>query len=107
MKNYSSLHISDSIKSLLPNSRLGIVHAEVVCKENNQLNQLIDSEIDAIHKILQVTNEKDFPVIDETRTAYKICGKEPSRYRPSAEALLRRIRTGKGLYRINNLLIFL
>ena len=29
-------------------------------------------------------------------------GKEPSRYRVSSEALIRRILQGKGLYRINN-----
>ena len=29
-------------------------------------------------------------------------GKDPARYRPSAEALLRRVLQGKGLYEINN-----
>ncbi len=43
------------------------------------------------------------PAIAVTRRAYKAGGKDPSRYRPSAEALLRRLRQGKGLYRVNNL----
>jgi DNA/RNA-binding domain of Phe-tRNA-synthetase-like protein len=38
-----------------------------------------------------------------TRQAYKTLGKDPSRYRGSAEALLRRLASGKGLYFINNL----
>ncbi len=42
------------------------------------------------------------PAIAATRRAYKAGGKDPSRYRPSAEALLRRLRQGKGLYRVNN-----
>jgi len=39
------------------------------------------------------------PAIDATRAAYKALGKEPNRYRPSAEALCRRIVGGAGLYR--------
>jgi DNA/RNA-binding domain of Phe-tRNA-synthetase-like protein len=37
-----------------------------------------------------------------TRAAYKALGKDPARYRGSAEALLRRVIAGKGLPRINN-----
>ena len=37
--------------------------------------------------------------IDATRAAYKACGKEPNRYRPSAEALCRRAVKGLELYR--------
>lgn len=40
--------------------------------------------------------------IKASREAYKILGKEPSRYRVSGEALVRRILQGKGLYKINN-----
>lgn len=39
------------------------------------------------------------PAIAATREAYKALGKEPNRYRPSAEALMRRVVTGKELYR--------
>jgi len=40
--------------------------------------------------------------IKDTREAYKSLGKEPSRYRGSAEALVRRVLQGKALYQINN-----
>lgn len=43
------------------------------------------------------------PAIAATRTAYKALGKEPNRYRPSAEALCRRAVNGKGLYRLTAL----
>lgn len=43
------------------------------------------------------------PAIAATRQVYKACGKDPSRYRPSAEALIRRILQGKALYRIDTL----
>ncbi|MBL4789704.1 MAG: hypothetical protein JKY60_11905 [Kordiimonadaceae bacterium] len=42
------------------------------------------------------------PVIAKIRAAFKTCGKDPSRYRPSSEALTRRIIAGKPLYHVNN-----
>ena len=41
------------------------------------------------------------PQVESTRIAYKTLGKDPSRYRGSAEALLRRVVSGKGLPQIN------
>ena len=41
------------------------------------------------------------PQVEATRAAYKALGKDPSRYRGSAEALLRRIVAGKGFPQIN------
>ena len=41
------------------------------------------------------------PQVEATRAAYKALGKDPSRYRGSAEALLRRMVAGKGLPEIN------
>lgn len=46
---------------------------------------------------------KDISSINATRNVYKACGKDPSRYRPSAEALLRRVLQGKELYQIDTL----
>ena len=42
--------------------------------------------------------------IDATRKAYKKLGKDPNRYRPSAEALGRRIINDKGIYRLSTLI---
>jgi DNA/RNA-binding domain of Phe-tRNA-synthetase-like protein len=44
----------------------------------------------------------NIPAIGASRNAYKLCGKEPARYRLSAEALLRRVVKGAGLYHVNN-----
>ena len=46
---------------------------------------------------------KDMVTIKATRDAYKKCGKDPSRYRPSGEALCRRILRGISLYQIDTL----
>ena len=42
------------------------------------------------------------PEVEEVRRAYKALGKDPARYRGSAEALLRRIVAGKGFPQINS-----
>ncbi|MDO4995323.1 MAG: phenylalanine--tRNA ligase beta subunit-related protein [Bacteroidales bacterium] len=39
--------------------------------------------------------------IEATRRAYRACGKDPNRYRPSSEQLVRRILQGKSLYQID------
>ncbi len=44
----------------------------------------------------------EVPEIAAARQAYKSLGKDPSRYRPSSEALFRRLAQGKDLFRINN-----
>lgn len=41
--------------------------------------------------------------IEATRRVYRACGKDPSRYRPASEALIRRMLQGKDLYQIDTL----
>ena len=50
-----------------------------------------------------VDSVKEMSSIQATRAAYKKCGKDPSRYRPSGEALCRRILRGLELYQIDSL----
>lgn len=50
-----------------------------------------------------VDSIKEMSSIEATRAAYRKCGKDPSRYRPSGEALCRRILRGMELYQINTL----
>lgn len=50
-----------------------------------------------------VDSIKEMPSIQATRTAYKRCGKDPSRYRPSGEALCRRLLRGLELYRVDTI----
>lgn len=46
---------------------------------------------------------KEMSAIEATRRVYRACGKDPSRYRPAAEALIRRVVQGKELYQIDTL----
>ena len=99
-----TFNISDKFKNILPNCRIGIVFSKVKAQDSSLdlLSRIEDVENEFKEKLKSIRESK-LEVIDETRKAYKICGKEPSRYRPSAEALLRRVRQGKGLYKINNI----
>ncbi len=95
--------ISKTLKNILPKVRLGIVTCKVTVMDSSVelLSKITNIEAEFIHK-LSTTVESELEVIAETRQAYRVCGKKPTRYRPSAEALLRRLRLGKGLYKINN-----
>lgn len=96
--------IDSGMKKLWEDSVLGCIHCKVKVEESPK--ELLQ-EIDDFSKELQNTIQKvpDIPKRKEiaaTRSAYRAFGKEPSRYRSSAEAMCRRIIQGKGLYHINN-----
>jgi len=55
----------------------------------------------AVLRLPEPRNVLEAPQILATRAAYKALGKDPARYRGSAEALLRRIIAGRGLPQIN------
>lgn len=74
-----------------------------VIRTNSELWDYIDNVvIGEIQKKFTLENLTEQTNIKTSREAYKSLGKEPSRYRVSSEALIRRILQGKGLYKINN-----
>lgn len=73
------------------------------CPSNEQLWQEIVAEKTSIrHRLRLEEINKCFP-IQATRQAYKLFGKDPNRYRPSAEALRRRILRDLPLYKVDTL----
>lgn len=65
------------------------------------LGEALDEAVARATALLDGRPVAELPAVAATRRAYKALGKDPARYRPSAEALLRRVAQGKGLYRIN------
>lgn len=63
----------------------------------------IDVLGDKYRQELTTESLKEMESIQATRRIYKLCGKDPSRYRPSGEALVRRVLQGKKLYHIDTL----
>lgn len=96
--------ISDEIKEACPGFVGMAVYAKV---ENTKYNEELWKEIDEFTKELLSTSKlgdiKNYPTIAATREAYKRCGKDPARYRPSAEALRRRLLRDIPLYQIDTL----
>ncbi|MBL7966689.1 MAG: hypothetical protein JNK09_06780 [Prolixibacteraceae bacterium] len=97
------ISISYELKAKCPNLQLSCISADVlVTGSSNSLLSEINEQIEKIARSLAVDEISKLPAIESSRKAYKACGKDPARYRLSAEALLRRVVSGKGLYQINN-----
>lgn len=97
------ISIASEIKNCCPKLRLGCIEADVVVTEPSaDLMQKMDTKIQSLAQSLSIESISKIPTIAASRKGYKACGKDPARYRLSAEALLRRVVSGKGLYQINN-----
>ncbi|MBP7152100.1 MAG: hypothetical protein KBA43_05495 [Paludibacteraceae bacterium] len=96
--------ISELIRRACPQLTLSIITCEVENSETPlDLWQEIEEEMEKISSIFTLENIKMRPEISATRQVYKKLGKDPNRYRPSAEALYRRICKGVGIQRVNTL----
>ena len=99
-----SVQISRSIASLLPHVVIGLLQCKV---SNTSYNDELWTDIEDYSKQFKQTyqladiNQRE--TIAATREAYRKTGKEPNRYRPSAEALCRRLVKGESLYRISTI----
>ena len=95
---------SSEITAVCPQLCVAVLEADVA---NNAHDESLWAEIYAEEKRLseQFTPDtlKSRSGIEATRKVYRLLGKDPSRYRPSNEALVRRFLQGKHLYEIYTL----
>ena len=97
------ISIHDALKELAPNLALGCVSADAAVEKHNEaLWREINQHLAHLSATIKPEQINSIPQIAAMRSAYKALGKDPSRYRGSAEALLRRVLSGKGLYQINS-----
>lgn len=80
----------------------------IACRVRNTESDLrlwdeIAQEEETVRQTMKLEEVNKWLPIRATRQAYKKLGKDPNRYRPSAEALRRRILRGLPLYRIDTL----
>lgn len=96
--------VTEEIESVCPDFVGACLEARV---ENSQYCRPLWEEIHCLgekyKKTLTTESLKEISGIASTRKVYRACGKDPSRYRPAAEALIRRILKGKSLYQIDTL----
>jgi len=93
--------IDSRIREVAPGLVLGCVEAAVVTEPGSEALWAEMNEAGALTSA-RVGDPAAEPPIAALRALYRALGKEPSRYRGSPEALLRRVRAGKELYRIHN-----
>ncbi len=96
--------VSQEIEQVCPEFVGACVEAQV---ENtpycHELWQEIEAMGERFRRELTTETLKDITSIAATRRVYKACGKDPSRYRPASEALIRRVLQGKELYQRDTL----
>jgi DNA/RNA-binding domain of Phe-tRNA-synthetase-like protein len=97
------IKISNEIKEKVPQTKLAVLKYTADVKETSpELWEYMDETIiPQINKKLEIQKVTEFKNVASSRKAYKAFGKDPGRYRVSSEALIRRIKQGKELYKIN------
>jgi DNA/RNA-binding domain of Phe-tRNA-synthetase-like protein len=98
----TTVTIDPQLKAKCSRIALGCVTADVVAKETSPV---LEEELRLCEeKILKLPEPRavlESSAILATRSGYNALGKDPARYRGSAEALIRRTLAGKGLPRIH------
>ncbi|MCM1050627.1 MAG: phenylalanine--tRNA ligase beta subunit-related protein [Paenibacillus sp.] len=96
------IRIQDTIREVAPGLTVVAVEADIHNGATpDELWALLDHAARDIAAVTELGDVNKRPAIKATREVYKALGKEPNRYRPSAEALTRRAVKGMELYRIN------
>jgi len=88
----------------LPDVKLGVLEADAlrVAPAGENLSRLMDDACNRKLREFTIESLAEAEPIRAVRAMFRAWDMDPSKYRPSSEALLRRIVHGKGLYRVNN-----
>jgi len=98
--------ISDEVRSAFPTLRLALVQVsgvKVVRSRGPELQALIDEAVREVRSRFQLPTLKDLPIFRAYRDFFWRLGIDPTKERPSAEALVRRVLAGKPFPAISNL----
>ena len=99
-----NIEISNRIREACPHLALAIITCEVTNPETSSaLWGELEDEIQRFRETYTLEDINKRPTIAATRSIYKSLGKDPNRYRPSAEALCRRIIRGIPIYKVSTL----
>lgn len=94
--------ISNRIREACPQLVLATITCEVKNSEtSSEFWSEMEAEIQRIKSLYALEEINKRPEIAATRKVYKILGKDPNRYRPSAEALCRRILREIPIYKVS------
>lgn len=92
------------IRIELAGVKLGVVEADgvEVALVNEELARVMDEACERKRSELTVESLAELEAVRAVRGMFREWGMDPSKYRPSSEALVRRVVQGKGLYRVSN-----
>ena len=78
--------VSEAIRNKLPALVLGCIECDVVIlEENTELWQEIEMACEGVANSAELSEVGSHPAIKASRLAYRACGKDPARYRLSAD----------------------
>ncbi|WP_394233311.1 B3/4 domain-containing protein [Niallia oryzisoli] len=96
--------IATDLKDLIPHFKIGFIQYQDICVSESP--QMVKGRLQLFQESLffEFEDKKvtDFPGIQEWRQIFKKTGKDPNRYRHSAEALYRRVQKQNYLTPINS-----
>lgn len=96
--------IDHTLKELSPNFKVGVVHYKDIQVSDSP--QMLKGRLQLFQESLyfDYADKKitEIPAIDEWRKLFKLVGSDPSRYRPSNEALYRRVQKQQFLSPVNS-----
>src|ERR1039458_6401063 len=92
------------IRIELPDVKLGVVEADDlrVAPADEGLTRLISETCERKRREFTLESLAEAEPTRAVRSMFRACGVDPSKFRPSSEALLRRVVQGKGLYLVFN-----
>ena len=97
------ISILPAFREKWPSMKLACLECDVnVEKLNEKLWEKINELSAELRISKKIEDISKTPSIAASRKGYKALGKDPARYRLSAEALMRRVIKGESLYQINN-----
>lgn len=95
--------IAEELKTRFPNLVLGCIQGKIKVRTSDdglwKQIELLCAKLRTETTIDEIAQSQP---IFQSREAYRLLGKDPTRYRLSSEALLRRVLKGKDLFKINN-----
>lgn len=98
------IEIDKQLFSVYPEIRLGLLHFQADVKESDAAFwEYMNSDVlPKVRSLIEGKEWSEIPGIRGSRAVYKAFGRTPGRYRVSSEALIRRVRRGDELYRVNS-----
>lgn len=98
------IHLSQELCTLFPGFKVGVIHYQQI--EVGDSPQMVKGRLqlfqESIFFDLEEKNVTDLEGIKEWRQIFKTAGKDPNRYRHSAEALFRRVKKQNYLTPVNS-----